>query len=412
MRKADLAVLACAAVLWTTPAHAAGTDVAAERPGILPHVELVARLRTTIGWTSNSSTPTSSRGAAPTSRPAARAPTGSRPTRVPTTSRAAAEATGARAMPRATAPAGRRGRLGRRRRRGGGSGGSPPARAAPRRERTGRSTRPPDQLTRTRPRGAARGLVARALAARHRAELEDERGPGAVPDRRAVDEPDPDVAERRVEDHRAVRRAVHPRVDDRLRGGRVRRRPAEVLADDPARGGQVPGAPRALVDGPAARRHVREVAAGDHVGRVAPGGGLERARPIDGGQPVCGALAVDEAGDRGLDGSAGRRAHGLRGRRAGRGPRPGRRNGERGHGRHRGGEEDEGFAGPASGGRRNSDARERCGPEGGRARHVRTLSRGRSRSQDDTGPTTRSDERRCRRRGRGAAPTAPPAGGR
>jgi hypothetical protein len=45
-------------VVWTTPAHAAGTDVAAEPPGILPHVELVARLQTTIGWTSNSSTPT------------------------------------------------------------------------------------------------------------------------------------------------------------------------------------------------------------------------------------------------------------------------------------------------------------------------------------------------------------------
>src|SRR6201989_3329021 len=101
MGKAGLAVLACAAVLWTTPAHAAGTDdatlrryaadtwasfvamtdpasglptdqlpadggravqtsttnigaymwsaVAAEHLGILPHAELVARLETTVG---------------------------------------------------------------------------------------------------------------------------------------------------------------------------------------------------------------------------------------------------------------------------------------------------------------------------------------------------------------------------
>ena len=250
MRKAGLAVLACAAVLWTTPAHAAGTDVAAERPGILQPRRARRPAADDDRVESNSSTPTSSRGAAPTSRPAARAPTGSRPTRVPTTSRAAAEATGARAMPRATAPAGRRGRLGRRGRRGGGSGGVP-ARSRRPTARADGALDPPTRSAHADPPARRRARArARALAARHRAELEDERGPGAVPDRRAVDEPDPDVAERRVEDHRAVRRAVHPRVDDGLRGGRVRRRPAEVLADDPARGGQVPGAPRALVDGP------------------------------------------------------------------------------------------------------------------------------------------------------------------
>ena len=195
-------------------------------------------------------------------------------------------------------------------------------------------------------------------------------------------------------------------------GGRVRRRPAEVLADDPARGGQIPGAARALVDGPAGRRDVREVAPGDHVGRVAPGGGLERARPLDGDQPACGALAVDEAGDRGLDRRGGRRAHGLRGRRAGRGLRPGRRERRARSRPPTAAARTRAVRDRRAGGVRNRDARERCGPEGGRARHARTLSRGRSRSQDDTGPTTRSDERRRRRRGRGAAPTAPPAGGR
>ena len=285
MRKADLAVLACAAVLWTTPAHAAGTDVAAERPGILPHVELVARLRTTIGWTSNSSTPTSSRGAAPTSRPAARAPTGSRPTRVPTTSRAAAEATGARAIargrlrrrvgaaPRSAPSAGRR--LGR-----------GPRPLAPPHGASGRGARPAHPISSRGPAARRRARArARALAARHRAELEDERRPGAVPDRRAVDEPDPDVAERRVEDHGAVRRAVHPRVDDGLRGGRARRRPAEVLADDPARGGQVPGAPRALVDGPAASA-TRARSSGGRPCRPRGAGRRPRARPPDRRRPA------------------------------------------------------------------------------------------------------------------------------
>ena len=144
----------------------------------------------------------------------------------------------------------------------------------------------------------------------------------------AVGHADADLAERGVEDVRAVSRAVHPGLGDHLRGSPSARAPGQVLAHGPAaRAAQIARPPDPVDERPAVERVVREVVAGIHVPGV--GRGRRRQAPVEPerSQPVTTALGVDRAQrgphdcalarltGGGAGGLAGRSGHGGRGHR-------------------------------------------------------------------------------------------------
>src|SRR4249920_2358716 len=111
--------------------------------------------------------------------------------------------------------------------------------------------------------------------------------------RRAVIHADADLAERPGEQHRPMRRAVHPRVDGRFRGAQRGGSPEQILADSPGPGaGHVAG-----VRGARRRGSItlvgEEVLAGHRVGVGLRGCVQERVLPH---RPdvIPGALVVDQ----------------------------------------------------------------------------------------------------------------------
>src|SRR3954453_16627576 len=94
-------------------------------------------------------------------------------------------------------------------------------------------------------------------------------GGGAGRDRGAGGYPDPDVAERPIEDVRPMARRMHPGVDDRARRAEAARSPGDVLADAPGVGAvEVMRRADTALQRRAAGALVREEALTDHQPRV------------------------------------------------------------------------------------------------------------------------------------------------